>query len=190
MIHLLHGIHTGAGDPAVPALIPFLPGPHKYPDYGWIAAIETRRINPAVIGSLIPYIEPEDVLIGHSNGCAIAYQIAREVKVRGLIFINGALRTDIKIPAWVEFCHVYFNSDDNITRLAEFQADLPAALVDPMWGEMGHEGYVGSDQRVRNFDCGMTPSMPLVSGHSDIFSPEKIKTWGPFIRDELAGALG
>lgn len=189
MIHLLHGIHTAAGDPHVPALIPYLPGPHKFPDYGWIAALETRRINPAVIGTLIPYVEPDDILVGHSNGCAIAYQVAEEVPVRGLVFINAALHRNIVLPAWVKFAHVYFNAGDDITQVAEFQADMPVPLVDPVWGKMGHAGYSGTDPRVRNFDCGAIKDMPVVIGHSDIFEPEKIKAWGPFIRDELATAM-
>jgi pimeloyl-ACP methyl ester carboxylesterase len=186
VIVVLHGIHTSAGDPAVPSLFPYLPGPHTWPDYGYILALETRRINPAVIGALLPYIGSQDVLVGHSNGCAIAFQVAQKVPVRGLVLIDAALRRNIVMPAWVEFCHVYFNAGDDITELAEFEADLPASPVDPMWGEMGHAGYSGTDPRVQNYDCGATAGLPAVSGHSDIFTPEKIKAWGPFIGQRLA----
>lgn len=189
-IHVLHGIHTAFNDPVVEELLPFLEGDVRYPDYGYILAVETKRINPAIVGSVTPYIGADDVMIGHSNGCAIIYDLLRQgVKMAGLVLINGALRQDIVLPDCVKFCHVYFNAGDNITEVARAAEMLAISPVDPVWGQMGHAGYIGTDTRVTNFDCGsvaVAPAgMPLVSGHSDIFTAAKIAKWGPFINARL-----
>lgn len=181
--HLIHGIHTGISDPSVPSLIPYLHGEVVYPDYGFILAGETRRINPAVIGSLQNYVGPDDVMIGHSNGCAIIYGLLqRGVKMKGVVFINAALTTWPGIPDYVKFCHCYYNSGDDITEIAQVAEEL--GLVDPNWGAMGHFGYKGTDQRWRNF-CGDLASapgtLPGLCGHSDLFTPTNIEKWGPFV---------
>lgn len=191
MIHLLHGIHTAGAEGPVEALAQYLSLPYVYPDYGFILALETRRINPAVIGALLPYIGKDDILVGHSNGCAIAFQIAQKTPVQGLVLLNGALKDGLPIPAAVKFVQVYFNGGDDITEVAQFEADLPASPVDPIWGMMGHAGYKGTDSRVRNFDCGATSGLPRCWGHSDIGTPEHMAQWGPFINGRIsAGILG
>ncbi len=187
MIHALHGIHTASGSTVMPALFAYLPQKVQYPDYGFILAIETRRINPAIAGALLPYIGPEDILIGHSNGCAVIYELLQSgLNPRGVVFINGALRTDFILPTKCQFAHVYFNAGDDITILA--MAGAEEGLVDPCWGQLGHSGYSGSDHRVINVDCGNTQKMPVVSGHSEIFCPGKIEAWGPFIGDLIIDA--
>jgi len=75
MIHLIHGIHSG-GPSWIQGFIPYLaPSAVSFPDYGWIAGLETRAANPIIVGCLKPYIAPDDVLICHSNGCAIGYDL-------------------------------------------------------------------------------------------------------------------
>lgn len=187
-IHVLHGIHTAYNDPVVKALLPYLQGDVRYPDYGFILACETKRINPAVVGTLAPYVEPDDVMVGHSNGCAIIYDLLEQgVKMAGLVLINGALRQDITLQPCVKFCHVYFNDGDNITQLARDAERLAISPVDRNWGEMGHAGYVGEDPRVTNINCGITApdALPMVVGHSDIFTPGKIDKWGVYINQRL-----
>lgn len=194
-IHLLHGIHTAYNNPTVPGLVPWLEKTGiqvMHPDYGYVLAAETRRVNPMVIGLLKPYIETGDVLVGHSNGCAIIYDllgelIATSVKVRGVVFINGALSERIELPSAVEWCDVYFNEGDTITQvaqIAEFFGTAPRC-----WGEMGHVGYLGPDVRITNFDCGNTPAMPKVNGHSDLFAPANLPAWGDYIGTRIAGRL-
>lgn len=184
-IHLVHGIHT-AGVSPVQGLIPFLTAAGfdvRYPDYGWIAGLETRFANPIICGALLPYIEPDDILIGHSNGCAIAYDLLsrRGAKVAGAIFINGALEQSIAALApWID---VYFNPGDNITEAAKLGAALH--VTDTLWGMMGHAGYDGKDPAITNFNCGSTPGMPVVSGHSDFFTPAKLAAWAPWLINRI-----
>lgn len=181
-IHLIHGIHTEGVSP-VEGLIPYLvPYAVKYPDYGYILGLETRIVNPLIIGTLLPYIAKDDIIIGHSNGCAIAYSLINSgAPVAGAIFINAALQQDIICRApWID---VYYNPGDDITEAAKLGAEL--GIDDPVWGAMGHGGYLGNDKRVTNYNCGATPAMPLVCGHSDFFTPSKLAAWGPFLAKNL-----
>jgi hypothetical protein len=184
VIHVVHGIHTSGPSP-VQGLIPYLSGfDVRYPDYGWIAGLETRVANPIIVGTLVPYIAPDDILIGHSNGCAIAYDLMnRGARVSQAIFINAALEQRITRPFGCPKITVYFNAGDQITEAARIGATL--GLVDPVWGQMGHGGYVGADPAISSIDCGQTPGMPVVCGHSDFFTPSKLAAWAPFLRARL-----
>ena len=189
-VHLIHGIHSGGPSP-VQGLIPYLKAGGfdvVYPDYGWIAGLETRLVNPIIVGSLLPYIEPGDVLIGHSNGCAIAYDLVNAgAPAVGCLFINAALEQAIVRPRQVSFIRVYFNAGDEITEAAKFAEQL--GLTDPVWGEMGHGGYIGSDPQIQNRDCGATAGMPTVIGHSDFFAQARLSSWGPYLTKDLTEAL-
>lgn len=182
MIHLIHGIHD-TGQTPIEGLIPYLsPYAIAYPDYGWIAGVETRIVNPIIVGTLKPYVGPTDVLICHSNGCAVAYDLMnRGVKVAGAIFINGALEQNIVRPAGCPWIVVYSNAGDTITEAAKVGARL--GLTDLVWGEMGHAGYNGADPRILNVFCDKTPSMPVVCGHSDFFN--HLEPWGHYLRTDL-----
>jgi hypothetical protein len=189
MIHLIHGIHT-QGESPVEGLIPFLGSTIKvrYPDYGYILGIETRIINPVVVGTLLAYIEPGDVLIGHSNGAAVAYDLMRAgAPVEGLVLINAAVEQTIVRQAPCKWIDVYFNPGDEITEAAKIGQEL--GITDPIWGEMGHAGYKGSDPLITNFNCGAMPPLPQVSGHSDFFTPEKLAKWGPFLVERVRARM-
>lgn len=190
MIHLIHGIHSSTGKSAVEGLIPYLRAAGfdvRYPDYGWIAGLETRIANPIICGSLLPYIGADDILIGHSNGCAIAYDLLsrRGAKVAGAVFINAALEQSIQpLAPWID---VYFNAGDDITEAAKIGAALH--VTDTVWGMMGHAGYDGKDPSITNINCGSTPGLPVVSGHSDLFTPSKLAAWAPYIVSRIHAHL-
>jgi hypothetical protein len=187
IIHLVHGIHS-TGQTPIEALGPYLPfGTHvAYPDYGFILGLETRVVNPIITGCLRPYISPTDIMICHSNGCAIAYDLMHSgVVMAGAVFINAALEQNIIRPATVPWIDVYFNAGDTITEAARVGAIL--GIDDPVWGEMGHAGYLGTDKGIANIDCGKTAGLPVVDGHSDFFTPGNLAGWGPFLAQRLAG---
>ena len=183
-IHLIHGIRT-EGPAPIEGLIPFLlPWKVAYPDYGWIEELETPFINRHVVGALKPYIEAEDVLIGHSNGCAIAYELMQQLpQVGGAVFVNAALERNITRPQACPWIHVYFNAGDQITELAAIAAKI--GIVDKDWGDMGHGGYEGSDEKITNIDCGNQRNLPVVSGHSEFFAQQNLQAWGPALRAKL-----
>ena len=184
MIHLIHGIRTGGTSP-LEGLIPFLTGFEvAYPDYGYIFGLETAFVNSPIVGTLQPYIKPRDILIGHSNGCAIAYELMQRLpQIGGAVLINAALEQQIARPPGCPWIDVYFNEGDVITELAKLGAQI--GITDSEWGDMGHGGYIGTDPRIRNFDCANTPLLPVVLGHSDFFSPLKLAAWGPYLVDRI-----
>lgn len=187
--HLIHGIHS-TGQTPIQGLAPFLPfGAHvAYPDYGFILGLETRVVNPIIVGCLRPYIAPTDVLIGHSNGCAVIYDLMHSgVAMGGAVFINGALTQNILRPATVPWIDVYFNAGDTITEAAMLGAKL--GLDDPVWGQLGHAGYLGTDASIHSADCGKTLGLPVVDGHSDFFTPGKLAGWGPYLAARLKAYL-
>lgn len=188
-VHLVHGIHYEPSSP-VKGLIPYLTDAGfevRFPDYGFEWALETRFLNPMLEGALLDYIEPGDVLIGHSNGCAIAYHLMQlGAPVKGAIFINGALKQAIERPGTCQFLDVYYNPGDDITEAAKIAQEI--GLVDPVWGELGHGGYVGTDGLIENINCGAVPDMPKVAGHSDFFTPANLAAWGPFLAKRLQTA--
>lgn len=185
-IHLIHGIHDGGASP-VERLIPYLNAAGfevRYPNYGYILGVETRIANPIVCGTLRPYIAPGDILVGHSNGCAIAYDLMRSgAPIAGAVLINGALEQDIARPYPVKWIDVYWNPGDTITEAAKIGAEI--GITDPVWGQLGHAGYSGGDPAIANINCGATMDMLAVSGHSDFFTPGKLAAWGPFLTNRL-----
>jgi hypothetical protein len=166
-------------------LKPFLTGfDIRDPDYGYILGIESRRINPIVVGCLMPFVEPDDILICHSNGCAIAYDLMRLQAVKGAAFIDAALEQNITRPAGCDWIDCYYNPDDTVTEAAKLGAAL--GLTDLCWGEMGHAGYSGSDSAIMNINCGATDGMPIVRGHSDFFTAGNLAWWGPYLAKRIA----
>ena len=190
-IHIVHGILDSVGTSGLLHLVPYLKAVGfdvRVPDYGLITAAETRLANPIIVRTLAPYIEPGDLYVGHSNGCAIGYDLVLAgAPLAGLVLINAALRQDIALPLdmWAD---VYYNQGDDATVAAVVAERL--GLVDPVWGEMGHAGYLGVRPKVRNINCGKPPEgLPVISGHGDIFSPDNMPLWGPFIARRILGHL-
>jgi hypothetical protein len=183
-IHFCHGIHTSFDNPTVEALVPYLEKTGiqvMNPRYGAIASFETPRINPIVVGMMKPYVETGDILLGHSNGAEIIYDLAHELAKQsviplGLIFINAALEQRITVPAGIGWFTALYNEDDTITEVAAIAAWLGTAPR--TWGQMGHGGYIGTDPRGENVDCKHTAGEPPVMGHSDLFTPAKLPSWG------------
>ena len=199
-VHVVHGILTPVGASGLLQVVPYLRQAGfdvRVPDYGLITAAETRIVNPLIGRTLGPYVEPGDLYVGHSNGCAIGYSLMTSgSRLAGAVFINAALKRDIAPPAptWVD---VYYNEGDDATVAAIAAERL--GLSDPVWGDMGHAGYLGTNPAVTNIDCGKrssaesikasTEDFPSVSGHSDIFTPEKFKYWGPYLVQRIKAHL-
>ena len=182
-VHVVHGIYSSFGKASLEALIPYLRAAGfdvPYPDYGWIWGLETRIANPLIVHSILPYIAPGDLFVGHSNGCAIGYDLmGLKAPLSGAVFINAALQRRISRPPHVQWMDVYFNPGDDATEVARWAEAV--GLVDPSWGEMGHAGYEGTDPGIVNINCGNTPGLPRVSGHSDFFTPGKLPSWAPYL---------
>lgn len=181
-VHVIHGIRTAGASQAPRALLPYLAQSYSdvvYVDYGYLPSIGSRQVNEFIVGALLDYMNEGDLFVGHSNGCAIGHELAKAGALfHGMVFINAALEPDIELMPYVKWVDVYYNAGDEITEAAQIAADLH--LEDAVWGEMGHSGYSGNDPRITNVNCGANPPLPVVAGHSDIFT-NKISEWGPAI---------
>src|SRR4051812_2274125 len=111
-IHVVHGILTEVGASGLLEIVPYLQQAGfdvRVPDYGFIMAVESRIANPLIVRTLRPYVEAGDIFIGHSNGCAIGYDLmTKGVMFAGAVLINAALRRDIALPATLR-ADVYYN---------------------------------------------------------------------------------
>lgn len=191
--HVCHGIHTPENDPVVMGLIPYLKAVGfevLFPDYPWIAGLATKVLNPIITSCIKPYLAAGDIWVGHSNGCAIGYDLMHGgASIAGAVFINGALDPHIVRPPQVRKIGVLYNSGDKITEAAQIAARFH--LVDSSWGELGHSGYEGVDPLIENFNCDAQPSMPALCGHSDLFTVPHLVKWGPWVANyALALAQG
>jgi len=179
--HVVHGILDPLGKAGILKLVPLLQAAGfecLVPDYGFITAVEAKLINPSLVGTIRPYVLPGDLWIAHSNGCAIGYHLlAAGAPFGGMLLINPALQPNLSFPTGLRVI-VCSNKGDDATVLA--QAGAQAGLLDPVWGEMGHTGYIGSNPDVQNLFADRCPPLPLVDGHGDIFTDAKFAgAWGP-----------
>lgn len=177
IVHLIHGIHPKQPGGTVGKLFPYF-SPH-FPtmshEYGSAYALTARFLNPGRAKGIGEWVTGSDILVGHSNGCAIAHKIQQDQKVHGLVLINPALDADIQFHK-VDWVHVYYNYGDEAVPLSKFLFAHP-------WGDMGQRGYTGEDPRVTNFNCCDKSEivLPCVDGHSDLFEPGKIEAWSEFM---------
>lgn len=148
-------------------------------EYEGAYALTARFMNPRRAKKIARFVRPEDIIIGHSNGCAIAHLIQKTTPVQGLILINPALDADANFPN-VDWVHVYYNWGDQAVPLTE---NVFWAITGHPWGAMGQRGYEGTDTHVRSFNgCDKAEIvLPCVDGHSDFFEPGKIESWSAFM---------
>jgi hypothetical protein len=177
--YLLHGIKTiDPGRSSISFFRHIMPRFHvvllKYMYIPVMFSLIVPFINRRVINRMVNEVWPEQILMGHSNGAAVAYGITKKVKTRGLVLINPALDSDVEFDKHLEFIHVYWSHRDNIVWLS---ALMPFSL----WGRMGKTGYIGKDPRVRQWQ------MP--HRHTSIGTAEVAVRWGPVIVNNIERAL-
>jgi hypothetical protein len=176
-IILVHGIRSSEGRSNVRKLVPALQAEGLETtvfEYGFIRFFTARWLNSSLAKRLAAIARPGDIVVAHSNGCAIAHRASERENADfgGVVFIQPALDPERTTRApWVD---VYFNAGDHVTWFAKL---LPWHT----WGEMGSVGYTGPGSNHTNFDTGNFPLMPKCDGHLDIFSAEKVSAWSKFI---------
>ena len=188
-IHILHGIHRS--DP--------LHGPGNWAkyftdagfpvriwDYGHVYALTARfLVNPYVVDRVVSEIKYGDILVGHSNGCAIIADVADKtaIMIGGVMLLNPALNVERRIPCDVPWVHVYCNKGDMaVTAGKRWRQFNPVSwFIRHPYGEQGKYGPNFTDQRYQVFH-GETPpnGLTVVDGHSHINDPKTLETWGPF----------
>lgn len=177
--YLLHGIECkDPNNSSISFLKEILPFQTVILSYGYVAAIMSPVIN--IIDyfaekKLRSQIEPGNILIGHSNGCAVGWRLTNMVQSKGLVLINPALDADVEFDPALEFIHVYWSPKDEIAWASQF---IPWSD----WGKMGTTGYKGKDARVKQWN--------MNDDHTDIGLPSVEAVWGPRIVSNIIDALG
>ncbi len=155
-------------------------------NYGHVGLIGTRFKNRAIASTVAKAVktavcnEFRPVVIGHSNGCAIAHLALEEVEAEcavDAIYINPALKETVDIAPSVAQLAVWHSPSDGPVRWSKW---LPVSDARP-WGEMGAVGYIGEDKRVTNYNKELME--PPSTEHSDLFSAELLPFYGPLIAD-------
>lgn len=129
-------------------------------DYGWLGLFGVRFLSWRLAKTLSGLIQEQDILIGHSNGCALIYNaIMRHKKPCALVFlIAPALDSDVEFPPELFNRVVVLHSKHDIpVKLSKYLPFHP-------WGSMG--AYGAKHFNVKNIDCSS-----WAKGHSAYFAP-------------------
>ncbi len=187
-IFLIHGFNvTDEGQDTVVKAGRFFQGTINtmvinYP-YGWFGLIgvmlKNKKIAAALAKSAVVKSFNVDVsAIGHSNGCAIIIEAARQgAHFDQVVLINPALKSKTRFPMSIKRVLVIYTKHDTATRVARFLEKIPFLkfLIPDCWGAMGAVGYRGSyDDRVTNADLSDS-----LNGHSDFFEDSNLRNFMP-----------
>ena len=177
--YLLHGIKTRDPERSSISFLRYIMPRFKvialsYGNWPVLFAILMPIVNHFVVKAFVRQIRPGQILIGHSNGCTVAYGISQKLYTKGLVLINPALNSDVEFDPFLEFIHIYWSPNDRVTWLSRL---MPFSL----WGAMGTIGYTGADARVRQFK--------MCTKHTSIGDAEVAVRWGPIIVKNIEDAV-
>lgn len=155
-------------------------------DYGWrfFSVLWHNKTDAKRLAREIKHNET-NILFGHSNGCAIAVEAARQgAEIDVLVCINPALKVNTKFPDSIKHVLVIHTKHDSPTRAARFFDKVPfiQVLIPNAWGAMGAKGYIGDDERVDNWDLS-----DVLEGHSDFFRDRNLNKFMPKIINYIGG---
>lgn len=193
--HFLHGFNVrDGGDGSIDKLAPwfslrgFKVVEHEY---GWVGPLRLRRRNSKAIREALPSILPGDVLIAHSNGSLICWELVEAgAPVSAVICIQPALRRDTIWRSDVEVLCLH-NDKDWIVSMGRMWGRF-ASVANPFrnrhgWGAAGRHGFTTPQPNVENWDTDTGP-VPA-QGHSGIFRTAPLLHWAPKICDWAQDAI-
>lgn len=146
-------------------------------DYGWHLIITPN--NPKVARKLAAMIEPNDILVTHSNGAHIALLASRlTTAFSTVVLIRPALDTDAIFGIGVKRIIVYYSPFDpaiqGVARWIPFKHP---------WGAAGSEGM--DDPRAENYNASTMPDESRSFGHLDWSFPNKRVAFANAVCDRL-----
>jgi len=131
-------------------------------NYGYFNLLRVRLCNRSIARVIASSIEPDSIVVGHSNGCAIIYRAAKAgAKFRHATLINPALDDD-KAIAGARTVDVWYSPTDKAVPLSRL-------LLFHTWGTQGRDGYNGPPKKnYRQFNADLEFDADV--GHSGIFA--------------------
>lgn len=168
--HLIHGFNVSdGGKDTTMRWRDFFPGPVVH-DYGWTGLLMLRWRNRRVVDELTKQVNSSDILVGHSNGALICWQIAQRVQPRCVVVVNPAMRRDTEWPEHLPVLCLY-SSQDWVVQLGRMWSRLVSlgGIRPHGWGAAGRYGFTVGQPLVYNFDMA-NPGWPEpVTSHSGAF---------------------
>lgn len=185
---LIHGFNVSdGGRGSVGRLAPYLAGDVRLHSYGWTGLVGLKCANRQAVNKLRRLVKPGDTIVAHSNGCLIAWELARLVPdLAAVVCINPALRRDTRWPAGLPVLCLA-NSTDWVVQLGRVWGRLfPADGIEAQgWGAAGRYGFTTPDTLVESLDTAETWWGAPVRGHSGVFDDGAAPFWGGLIADWL-----
>lgn len=131
--------------------------------YGFTTLLDVRLRTISNAARLAEVAHEPSIGIGHSNGCELLLRAANKgANFSHLVFINPALKEDIKIPDNVDHIDVFYSPTDKAVVFGALWRNINpinlfvSAEKESYWGKMGRVGYVGSDSRIKCHNLGPT----------------------------------
>lgn len=184
---LVHGFNVyDGGRNTIGRLVPYLEAAGydvRIFRYGWLGLVSVRLFNQRFAELLADMSNPDDVMIGHSNGCCLLHLAAQHrARFRKVVYINPALDRAAPLAPQVGALHVWHSPSDAPVAWARWLPDHP-------WGDMGAWGYQGRhDPRVTNFN--KENGFPVSSSsHSDVFAGKRLEFFAPLIVRRITEAV-
>jgi len=175
-VHLIHGFNErhDIQQPKLACLAPWLRNRGlsvMVHDYGHWDLIATRN-NENLARLIYPHVRPGDSIIAFSNGAAItAHLQAMDVVAPKIVFVQPAIKKDWVPNRHCEDITVFWNPGDTATIGGKWYRRATSILpwrwqARHNWGEMGHTGFTGDDDRYVQVQTDDTHGMPVASGHA------------------------
>lgn len=155
--HLLHGAFV-LGEPKIQQLAQYTPGPDLLHKYGFAAPPLIKIANWRAINDIESKLESGDTLVGHSNGCLIAYKLVERMIAQGktpkaVVTIAPAMRRDTEWPPGDYRVLCIYNPYDWVVEAGRVWGRLFGAEtgIAHGWGAAGRKGFTTPDTRISNF---------------------------------------
>jgi hypothetical protein len=177
---LIHGIYVREGASHIRQLQPHFEAAGFEVvvfEYGFVTALLTYFLNPGIARRLAELVRPDDHLVCHSNGAAIAWLAMKKHGMRCLkaSLIAPALDDD-KIMAGGR-TDVYHNRCDHVVVFARL-------FIGHAWGSMGRDGCTTAEgwrMGMHNIDVADHAGLPQICGHLEYFEPHILPRLGPWL---------
>lgn len=153
--------------------------------YGYAYALLTRFQNPGRAEKLASIIAPGDIVLGHSNGCCLAWMAGElGAPIGGAILLNPALDSDKLMAPQVPWVNLYTNRYDEAVPWAKVFACHP-------WGAQGRDGLSVLDvPRYRVVETSIPRNdAPSVRGHSAMLAADALPAWSQVIINQAEARL-
>ncbi len=183
VVHLIHGFNVWKPERTVGKLAPYFLSaglPTNMVNYLWTGLYLARKRNSRVAARLCKVVRPDDIVVGHSNGCAII-KLALDLGMvcQRAILIHPALPVSVTFPERVARIDVWHDASDVPVKWAAILSSLipDSWFAARPWGAAGAYGINTRDARIHNHNesaCGF-PDL----GHSGLFRWDVLPLLGP-----------